>query len=208
MLDTKRVGEQKPRRLQNICNQQPDGLRSPTSALKLINDISMRNEAQSQQPGIHFLPNDGQSPALAQQELRDAARKEEAGGSVEAAPAQMSADAEAAELRQRAGTWAGGGRRAGVILLSGARARGRREHLRLYLFSATQVSRCCSAAKDQAAFSPQRSDSTGLLRSPAGGPRCRHLHYELQREEEGPVHSLSPHLLLREKQLQHINATI
>lgn len=39
---------------------------------------------------------------------------------MEAAPAQMSADAEAAELRQRAGTWAGGGRWAGVILLSGA----------------------------------------------------------------------------------------
>lgn len=60
---------------------------------------------------------------MAQQELLDAARKEEAGGSVEAAPAQTPADAEPAELRQGAGTWAGGGRMGWVISLSEAGAR-------------------------------------------------------------------------------------
>lgn len=55
---------------------------------------------------------------LAQQEILDAARKEEAGGSVEATPTETPANTEAAELRQGAGTWAGGGRWAdgGVIL--------------------------------------------------------------------------------------------
>lgn len=71
------------------------------------------------------------------------------------------------------------------------------KHLRLYLFSVAQASRCCWAAKDQAAFSPQCSDSTCLLRSPAGGPQCPHLHYELQHVEEFPVRSLSPRWLLR-----------
>lgn len=47
---------------------------------------------------------------LAQQELLDAAREEEAGGSVEATPTQTPANTEAAELRQGAGTWAGGAR--------------------------------------------------------------------------------------------------
>lgn len=71
------------------------------------------------------------------------------------------------------------------------------KHLQLYLFSVAQVSHCCWAVKGQAAFSPRSSDSTCLLRSPAGGPQCLHLHYELQRVEECPVHSLSPHRLLR-----------
>lgn len=47
---------------------------------------------------------------LAQQEVLDAARKEEAGGSVEATPTETPANTEPAELRQGAGTWAGGGR--------------------------------------------------------------------------------------------------
>lgn len=62
----------------------------------------------------HRLDAATRRPLAAQQEILDAARKEEAGGSVEAAPAQTPADAEPAELRQGAGTWAGGGRWAGL----------------------------------------------------------------------------------------------
>lgn len=77
------------------------------------------------------------------------------------------------------------------------------KHLQLYLFSVAQVSLCCWAVKGQAVFSPRCSDSTCLLRSPAGDPQCPHLHYELQRAEECPVHSLSPHRLLRGKNTTH-----
>lgn len=61
---------------------------------------------------------------LAQQEILDAARKEEAGGSVEATPTEAPANTEPAELRQGAGTWAGGGQMGRVILPLGVTVTG------------------------------------------------------------------------------------
>lgn len=48
-----------------------------------------------------------QGASFVEEEVCDTVRKEEAGGSVETAPSQTATDTEAAELRQRAGTWAG-----------------------------------------------------------------------------------------------------
>lgn len=114
---------------------------------------------------------------------------------------RQSCDSEQGPGRTR-GTWGG---------LSYYQGLEQGEGLPHYLFSVVPVSRRCSAVKDPAAFSPQGSDATCLLQSPAGGPRCRRSHHELQREEECPVHSLSPRLLLRgtrgEKHLQHGKTT-
>lgn len=91
MLVTERVGEQNPDMWHETCWWHLDEKWGLKSAARDLLSSKLRSIISS----------------LAQQELRDAARKEEAGGTVEAAPAQTLADAEPAELRQGAGTWAG-----------------------------------------------------------------------------------------------------